>query len=99
MISNIGYKGEHYSCESSPPPHLNKKTFNLEKLIHPREVEFNEEAINRIYDETFEIIKIRINYHWYEYLFSVKNVEKYSIWTILGVKLKFKYKKRYDEGY
>ncbi len=88
LISNIGYTGEHYSCESSPL--LCKKTFDLENLIHPKKIKFNKKAIDRIYTEAFGIRKVRNSYHWYEYVFSVKNVGVHKVWTICGLKIKFK---------
>ncbi len=50
LTSNIGTQGVHYSSKS---PILNKKIYSIKKMVHPKNVEFNEKAIDYIYTNCY----------------------------------------------
>lgn len=54
LISNIGYFGVHYAATESDK-NLNRPSFDLEKIVHPEKIEFDEKAIKLIYKKSLKI--------------------------------------------
>ena len=101
LVCNIGDFGVHYNAIGSP--HLHRQTYQLDKIIHPKEVRFNQKAIDYIYMNHFGIEfgstykKAKQTFkRVIESIFSVKNANDkcHKIITICGIKMKFKRKKR-----
>ena len=53
LVCNIGDFGVHYQATGNPD--LNRKTYGIDKIIHPKEVKFNEQAIDAIYFNRFGV--------------------------------------------
>lgn len=92
LVCNIGDFGVHFSGDGGNL--LHRQTYALDKIIHPKSVEYNLHAIEHIYKNHFgikgidfkKILKICI-----EAIFSVKNKdESYKIITICGMRIKVK---------
>lgn len=58
LVSNIGFEGTHYSG-ATEDLRLNAETYEIEKIIHPVQVEINETAVELIYKDVFYIDKFR----------------------------------------
>ncbi len=56
LISNIGYEGVHYS-NSEGDSRLNTPTYEIDTIIHPKTIEFDENAVDSIYENVFYIKK------------------------------------------
>lgn len=56
LVSNIGFEGTHYS-NSQSYSRLNTKTYEIENIIHPENIDFNQDAVNQIYEKVFGIKK------------------------------------------
>lgn len=50
LVSNIGFIGAHFN-EEMANAQLNKKTYAIEKIIHPEVIDFNEDIIEKVYTE------------------------------------------------
>lgn len=93
LVKNIGKVGVHFDGGESHQ--LNKKTYEIDKIIHPKEVEFNQKAIDYIYKNAFGVgqrnIKKDIK-RVIESILSVKNSsdKRHKVFTIFGIKIKFK---------
>ena len=95
LVSNIGTTGgEHYNGEEDPTHSLNTKTFEIEKIIHPKKIKYNWKAINYIYKYHYVIQKTPFLKKLIQSIFSIKNEysnnSKRKIITIFGIKIKFK---------
>ena len=55
LINNIGNLGVHYETDNDP--RLNRKTYNIDEIIHPKKIIFNEKIIDKIYKKAFYIKK------------------------------------------
>lgn len=93
LASNIGVDGVHYE-NSVNDANLNHKLESLGKIIHPDEIKYNENLINKIYSESFGIdLKTHYIKNFIEFIFSVKNEYDYSngiklkVLTVLGIKI------------
>ena len=87
LVSNIGVEGEHYSGNSTE---LKAKTYEIENIVHPKNIEYNWNAIDYIYTTRFGIKKQKSI--WYKQIFSIENQGNHKVLTILGLKIKFKRK-------
>ena len=61
---------------------------NLDVYSLKKDFFFNPKIYERIHKK-----KIYKTQHWYQYIFSVRNLQNYKVMTILGVKIKFKKRK------
>lgn len=64
LISNIGFEGTHYEYNIGDST-LNTKTYEIEEIIHPEKIEFDDEIVDLIYKKSFGIehpIKQIFNY-------------------------------------
>lgn len=87
LINNIGDIGVH---SSKNDPRLNRKTYSINKIVHPKQVKFNNKIIDLIYTEKFGI-KRKYN------LFYKKEKEgNKRIITLLSF-IKIKYKKQKEK--
>ena len=89
LVSNIGVEGVHYSGNSSE---LKAKTYEIENIVHPKNIEYNWNAIDYIYSTRFGIKKQKSI--WYKQIFSIENQGNHKVLTILGLKIKFKRKRK-----
>ena len=85
LINNIGDIGVH---SSKNDPRLNRKTYPIDKIVHPKQVKFNNKIINLIYREKFGITKKHTSF-----LYKKEKFGNRRIITLLGF-IKIKYKKR-----
>ncbi|MBE6446202.1 MAG: hypothetical protein E7021_02200 [Alphaproteobacteria bacterium] len=49
MITNVGLEGEHYKGKDDGSNSLNTASFDIDKIVHPKEIQYNMKAINYIY--------------------------------------------------
>lgn len=56
LISNIGDQGEHFD-ENTDKSRLNRKVYELEKIVHPEKIEVDEQAVDLIYKKAYGIRK------------------------------------------
>lgn len=83
LINNIGVVGVHYNGES---PQLNRNVYNIESIVHPKNIELNCRYIDLIYKNCYGIKSPNFFYH-------KEKVNNKRIITILGF-IKFSYTKK-----
>lgn len=54
LVSNIGEEGVHYN-KGPKNSFLNKKTFEIAEIIHPKKIGLNKRLVRKIYAEKFKI--------------------------------------------
>ncbi len=95
LVSNIGVDGIHFMGNS---PILNRKTFELQKIIHPTKIKFNQKAINYINKHRFKIqkpSKNRETLYLFNFLplYAIEQKHSKSIHYLLGLIPLFKIKR------
>jgi len=70
LVTNIGVDGMHYKGAVKDKD-LQKKTFELQTIIHPQKIELNEHLVERIYKEKFNLMEGMVKYQRKFYLFSI----------------------------
>lgn len=89
LVTNIGELGEHYSGNNDGL--LYKQSYNILPIIHPDEVVEDRDDIKFIEaeaDQKMKALKSKMQYkHWYERIFSIKNLFFWKILTLFGYKL------------
>ena len=91
---NAKISAEKYNSEI-----INKKWIDIiEKIINKIPIESVSTSATIAQNDFFPIDRIISTTHrklkWYQYIFSIKNQLKYKILTILGIKIKYKRKKK-----
>lgn len=83
LINNIGDFGVHYN--SGNDPRLNRKTYSIDKIIHPKKVEYNYKVIDFIYKFAYGIHK-ESNPIFYK----IKSEDKRTIVLLNTIKISYK---------
>ncbi len=90
LISNIGNSGVHYdSCEDK---RLNSKIFNME--INKFNDTFKTKKMDNILWKYFYDLQNPFKEKFIKKIFSIVNSDNHKVLTILGIKIKFKRKKK-----
>ena len=89
LINNIGNLGVHY--QTNDDPRLNRKTYSIEKIIHPKDVKYNNKIIDWIYTYVYNI-KRKFNIFYKKE--KINNIRKITILSFIKIKYKKKYKEQ-----